>query len=136
MTVELVLLIPVLIMMLWFLLFCGRSADARLRIEDAAHQAARAASAERSSASAVAAARATAVAALSDVGITCRSLEVDTASTMRPGGTITASVACRVDLQDLALLQVPGATTLKAEFTAPIDEHRGTTTTAQGSEAR
>lgn len=124
-TVELVLLIPVLILMLWFLVFCGRMADSRLRIEDAAHQAARAASMQRTPAEAAAHARATAAQALGDAGVTCRSLTVDTSGSVQPGGTITATVACRVDLQDLALLQVPGTAVLDARFSAPIDTYRG-----------
>ncbi|MEV0318137.1 TadE/TadG family type IV pilus assembly protein [Streptomyces sp. NPDC050658] len=135
-TMELVLLIPLLITMLWLLLFCGRLADTRIRIEDAAHQAARAASAERSTSAAAAEARATAASALSDAGIICRSLDVETNGSMRPGGTMTATVSCSVDLHDLALLQVPGETTLKAEFAAPVDEYRGTTTMARGGGAR
>ncbi|MEU5437694.1 TadE/TadG family type IV pilus assembly protein [Streptomyces sp. NPDC020719] len=130
MTVELVLLIPVLILMLWFLIFCGRMADSRLRIEDAAHQAARAASMQRTDAEAAAHARATAVEALNDAGITCRSLAVDTSGSVRPGGTVTATVACRVDLHDLGLLRMPGTAMLDARFTAPVDTHRGTAATA------
>ncbi|WP_405657762.1 TadE family protein [Streptomyces sp. NBC_00079] len=129
-TVELIVLIPVLILMLWFLLFCGRMADSRLRIEDAAHQAARAASSQRTAPAAEAQARTTAAEALEDAGITCRSLEVGTQGTVQPGGTVRAVITCRVDLSDLALLQVPGTATLSADFSSPVDVYRGTTNTS------
>ncbi|MFD5696496.1 TadE family protein [Streptomyces lasiicapitis] len=128
-TVELVLVIPVLILMLWFLVFCGRMTDSRLRVEDAAHQAARAASLQRTAAAAATHAHTTAASALSDAGITCQSLTVDTSGSVQPGGTITTTVTCRIDVHDLALLQVPGTQTLEADFAAPVDVHRGTAST-------
>ncbi|MFF1676114.1 TadE/TadG family type IV pilus assembly protein [Streptomyces sp. NPDC058256] len=124
-TVELVLLIPVLILMLWFLVYCGRMTDSRLRIEDAAHQAARAASSERTASAATAQARTTAFEALSDAGVTCQSLTVETSGSMQPGGTVKATITCHVDLSDLGLLQVPGTADLSADFSSPIDTYRG-----------
>lgn len=128
-TVELVLTIPVLILMLWFLVFCGRLSDSWLRIGDVAHQAARAATADRSPSAAAADARSTAEAALSDAGVTCQSLTVDTSGTLQAGSTVTVTVSCTVGLHDLALLRVPGTTTLTAQFASPVDVYRGTTTT-------
>src|SRR5207302_1678275 len=109
------LLTPVLILLLLFVVFCGRVADTRMRINDAAHQAARAASLARSTSAAQADGRSTAALALSGAGVTCRSLSVtvDTAG-LRPGSTVTATVTCTVGLSDLALLGVPGTTTESA----------------------
>ncbi|MGP3769756.1 TadE family protein [Streptomyces sp. SDT5-1] len=126
-TVELVLTVPVLILALWFLVLCGRTTDARLRIEDAAHQAARAASSERTAAAAAAHARKTSDEALQDEGVTCRELAVRVTGSVRPGGAARASVTCRVDLSDLGLLRVPGGVDLSADFTSPVDVYRGTT---------
>ena len=123
-TIELVLLIPVLLLMLWFLLYCGRLVDTRLRIEDAAHQAARAASLATDATRASARARTTGEQALNDTGVTCERLSVDTAGNVKPGGSVTVTVGCSVGLRDLALLQVPGSTTLTAGFSAPVDVHR------------
>ncbi|WP_425842015.1 TadE family protein [Streptomyces fractus] len=124
-TIELVLTIPVLLLALWFLVFCGRMADTRLRIDDAAHQAARAASSERTAAAAEAHARTTAAEALKGAGVTCRDLSVHTQGSMRSGGTARASVTCHIDLSDLALLRVPGDAALTSEFTSPVDVYRG-----------
>jgi Flp pilus assembly protein TadG len=129
-TAELVLLIPTLVLMLWFLVFCGRMVDARMRIEDVAHQAARAASSQRVASSADVRARTTAAEALNDAGTTCRSVEVETGGSVQPGGVITTTVTCRVDLSDLALLQLPGTVALQAGFSASVDVHRGITNTS------
>ncbi|MFJ6901525.1 TadE/TadG family type IV pilus assembly protein [Streptomyces hokutonensis] len=127
MTVELVLTIPILILMLWFLVYGGRVSDTRLQIEDAAHQAARAATLDRSTGTAAADARSTAATALSDAGVTCRRLTVSTSGSLQAGSTVTVAVSCTVGLSDLALLQVPGSTTLTAQFASPVDVHRSST---------
>lgn len=131
-TVELVTITPVLVLMLWFLVYCGRLSDTRLQIEDAAHQAARAATLDRSRPAAAADARATAASALSDAGITCQVLSVTVHGTLQAGSTVRVAVSCTVGLQDLALLQVPGTTTLTAEFVSPVDVYRSNTTAAGG----
>lgn len=120
---ELTLVTPLLLLlMLLFVVLCGRLAGARLRLDDAAHQAARAASAARTVTAAQTDARATAESALTAAGVTCRELvvTVDTAG-LRPGSTVTATVTCTVGLDDLSLLAVPGATRLTATFTSPVD---------------
>ncbi|MEV7393939.1 TadE/TadG family type IV pilus assembly protein [Streptomyces sp. NPDC091215] len=125
-TLELVLMIPILILMLWFLVYCGRLSDTRLQIEDAAHQAARAASLDRNAHTAAIDARSTAASALREAGLTCQSLSVATNGTLRAGSTVTVSISCTVGLHDLALLQVPGATTLNADSASPVDVFRST----------
>ncbi|MFC8429272.1 TadE/TadG family type IV pilus assembly protein [Streptomyces sp. NPDC057253] len=129
-TVELVLMIPVLVLLLWFLVYCGRLSDTRLQIEDAAHQAARAATLERSRTAAVADARDAATTALREAGITCGDLSVTALGTLEPGSTVRVAVTCEVGLRDLALLQIPGRTILTAEAASPVDVYRSTTTTA------
>ncbi|MFB9509550.1 TadE/TadG family type IV pilus assembly protein [Streptomyces aurantiacus] len=131
-TLELVLTIPVLILMLAFLNYSGRMSGARLQIEDAAHQAARAASVSRSPSAAATNARSTAEVALSEAGVTCRPVTVAIRGTLQPGSTASATVSCTVELHDLALIHVPGTTTLTAHFAAPVDLHRGITNTAGG----
>lgn len=131
-TLELVLSIPVLILMLAFLSYSGRMPGARLQIEDAAHQAARAATVSRSPSAAAANARSTAEAALSEAGVTCRPVTVTVSGTLQPGSTVSVAVSCTVDLHDLALLHVPGTTTLTARYASPVDLHRSITNTAGG----
>ncbi|GAB3365866.1 pilus assembly protein [Amycolatopsis echigonensis] len=131
---ELVLLTPGLIMMLLFIVFCGRMADATLRLEDAAHQAARAASLARNVTNARNDAHATASAALANAGITCRSLAVtvNTAG-FQPGATVSVEVTCTAGLSDLALLGMPGSIQLSASFSSPVDTYRGVAANAGGT---
>ncbi|WP_055752522.1 MULTISPECIES: TadE/TadG family type IV pilus assembly protein [Frankia] len=123
-TTELVLIMPVLLLMLLFLVLCYRVSDAKLRIADVAHQAARAASIARSPAQAGADARATAQAALADAGVTCQDLTVETdPAGLTPGTLVRVQVACTVELHDVALLATPGTATLHASATSPVDQH-------------
>ncbi|MGP4115277.1 TadE/TadG family type IV pilus assembly protein [Streptomyces sp. 4N509B] len=125
---ELVVVIPVLLIVLFFIVYCQRGAEARLRLNDAAHQAARAASQQTTPAAASDSARATATAALDQAGVSCRSFTVRVTGTLQPGSTVTAHVTCTVGLDDLAFLPLPGAKQLTATFHAPVDRFRTTAT--------
>lgn len=123
---ELTLLVPALITLLLFVVFCGRLAEARLRVEDAAHQAARAATIARSAGQADADARATSQAALDDAGMSCRALTIDTRlADLRPGGTVSVTVTCQVGVSDLALLAVPASISVSASAESIVDRWRG-----------
>ncbi|QFZ18489.1 pilus assembly protein TadE [Saccharothrix syringae] len=120
---EVTLAAPFLVMLLVFVgVVVHRGVDARIRIDDAAHQAARAASIERIPAAAIVAARFTAANALSQAGVTCASLSVNTATGgLRPGGTVSVTVSCAVDFGDALILGVPGGKTLSATSVEPVD---------------
>ena len=92
-------------------------------VQAAARDAARAASIERSAGEADAAARRS-LAAADTANAQC-SGGVDVGGFGR-GGTVTATVSCRVELSDLGLVFLPGATTVTASSTAPVDTWRGT----------
>jgi Flp pilus assembly protein TadG len=122
---ELVVLTPLLIILLLFVVFCGRVVDRTLRLTDAAHQAARTASIERTPAMAAKAAQSTASAALSSAGVKCNSLTVDTATgSMRPGGTVSVTISCTIDLNDALFLGVPGHKHMAATAVEPVDVWR------------
>jgi Flp pilus assembly protein TadG len=124
--VEMVLITPLLILFLLFVLFCGRLAHARLRLEDAAHQAARAASLARDPSTASVAASAAAGSALPGVGASCstHSVNVNT-SAFRPGGAVTVTVSCTIEVSDLSGLHLPGRITQTASSTSVVDTFRG-----------
>ncbi|WP_059007934.1 TadE/TadG family type IV pilus assembly protein [Streptomyces specialis] len=126
---ELVLLLPVLILVLYVVVYCERGSDTRMRLDDAAHQAARAASQARTPGQAADAARATATAALDEAGVACQAVTVQLDGTLEPGSTVTATLTCTIGLQDLAMIPMPGTTTLDARFTAPVDLYRSSTAT-------
>jgi Flp pilus assembly protein TadG len=135
-TAELVVITPIVILMLLFVVLCGRLADTNLRLNDAAHQAARAATTARSPATAASDAAATAHAALDQAGVTCRSLTLQTDTQgLRPGSTVTVTVSCTLGLSDLTPLSLPGTVTRQAGFSSVVDVYRGTTTTPVGGPA-
>lgn len=123
---ELVLLAPALLVLMLFVVAAGRLAEARVDVERAARDAARAASLARSASAAERAGAEAARASLAERDVSCRELEVALdAAGFGPGGTVRAEVACTVSLADLSLLRVPGARTVRAAFSEPVDAYRG-----------
>lgn len=121
-TVELVVLVPVLFALLAFVVGLGRAADARGRLTGAARDAARAASLTPTAQAARGAARATALADLDGAGLECRSPHVSTDTRQfQPGGQVSVTVRCTLDLSNLVVAGLPGRSTLTAHATAPLD---------------
>lgn len=131
---EVALVTPLLIMLLVFVaVVIHRGVDARLRLDGAVHQAARAASIERTGPAAASAARSTAETALASAGIVCASLGVDTATGgLVPGGAVTVTLSCTVDFGDALILGVPGQKRLSATATEPIDTFRSVSANTAG----
>ena len=124
---ELVLVTPLLMLILLLIVAAGRLTDARLQVDSAAMQAARAASLARDPAAAISQAQTTAQVALASDHVTCDPLTVTPDTTLfRPGGQVSVQVSCTVSLAGLTLLHLPGSQTLTASFTSPIDLYRGT----------
>jgi Flp pilus assembly protein TadG len=125
---ELVLLTPLLILMLLFVVALGRTVSARLEVDGAAAQAARAASIARDPSTATAMAQETATAALGSDGVTCGHLTVttDTAS-FAPGGQVAVTVTCNVGLSDLTGLRLPASESVSSTATSVIDVYRAST---------
>ena len=119
MSVEMIVLVPVLLLIVMIAVAGGRLVSAEGMVQAAARDAARAASIERSAGEADAAARRS-LAAADTANAQC-SGGVDVGGFGR-GGTVT----CRVELSDLGLVFLPGATTVTASSTAPVDTWRGT----------
>ena len=108
MSIEVVVLVPVLLLITMVAVAGGRIVSAQGMVEAASRDAARAASMERSVGAASTAAN--------------RSLsQADTAN-----ASCSAAVSCRVKLSDLGLVFLPGATVVRAESSAPVDQWRGT----------
>ena len=123
MSVEMIVLVPVLLLIVMIAVAGGRLVSAEGMVQAAARDAARAASIERSAGEADAAARRS-LAAADTANARC-SGGVDVGGFGR-GGAVTATVSCRVELSDLGLVFLPGATTVTASSTAPVDTWRGT----------
>ncbi|WP_053208029.1 TadE/TadG family type IV pilus assembly protein [Jiangella muralis] len=128
-TVELTIATPLLVAVLVFVaVIVHRGVDARLRLDDAAHQAARAASLARSPVAATTAADTTATQALADAGIVCDHMTIATdTARFAPGGVVTVTVGCTVSHNDALFVGIPGHRQLTATFTSPVDTWRATT---------
>lgn len=122
-TVELVILTPVLILFLLLYLGFGRITRAEQLVDDAAAQAARAATLNYlDPGQARAAAEQAATQALTAGGLACASdqITVQTGDD-RPGGSITVHLACHADLSQAVAAGLPGSVTLTASSTSPVD---------------
>jgi len=126
---ELVVLTPALLALFLFVVAAGRITTASSQVEEAARDAARAASLQRSLAAGIAAARSTVTASLAGQDIDCSNLSVRTTGDYAaPVGTTAAvrvTVSCTVDLSDVALPGLPGAKTMATSYTAVLDRFRG-----------
>ena len=122
---ELVLLTPLLILMLLFVVALGRTVSARMEVDGAAAQAARAASIARDPATATAMAHQAATTALGSDHVTCADLTVTTdTADFTPGGQVAVTVTCTVDLADLVGLRLPASQSISSTSTAVIDLYR------------
>jgi Flp pilus assembly protein TadG len=119
-----VFVVPTMILVTFFVVFCGRAASAVIDVNSAAAAAARAA-AEASTPAAAAAAATTAVAGNS-AGMRWRCTPAVDTHAQHPGGQVTVTLDCQVSLSDLGLLGIGAARTLHGTATEPIDTYRAT----------
>jgi Flp pilus assembly protein TadG len=124
-TVELVLLTPLLILFLLFVVSLGRLSGARLDVDGAAAQAARAASIAQDPTTAQAAAQQTATAALGSDHEACAQLNVTTnTAQFAPGGSVAVTVTCVVGLSEFTGLRLPASETVTSTANSVIDAYR------------
>jgi Flp pilus assembly protein TadG len=123
---ELVLVTPLVLVLILFVVFCGRWTRAEALVRDAAAAGARAASLRQQPSSARADAVAAVQASLAGHATTCPrpAVAVDTTG-LQPGGQVAVQVTCRTRLSDLALLGVPGSRTFSARSVEVVDRWRG-----------
>jgi Flp pilus assembly protein TadG len=124
-TVELVLLTPVIFLLALTLLAFGRVSEARQQVVEAARSGAESAAVLPSPQSAQSGATAAVMASVADRGPTCTQAVITTDVThFFPGGYVTVTVECQVALADLAVPGIPGSTAVEATSMAPIDPYR------------
>jgi Flp pilus assembly protein TadG len=125
MMVELVLMAPVLFALALSIAVFGRVSQARQLVIEASRAGAQAAAILPNPNSADQGAQDSAVVGLFNATGTCANPQVSTdTSHFYPGGYVTVSVTCQVPLSDLSIPGIPGATTITASTTAPIDPYR------------
>ncbi|MGF0118783.1 TadE/TadG family type IV pilus assembly protein [Promicromonospora sp. Marseille-Q5078] len=129
MSVELVILLPVLLLCLAAIGLGARIWTANLAVNSAATEAARTASIARTQPEAIRMATdgATATLANQDVGCLSTTVDVDTSGFAAPAGTpasVTARVTCVVNLAGLDLPGIPTRKTVTSTVTSPLDTYR------------
>jgi Flp pilus assembly protein TadG len=122
---ELVIVTPVLLVMLLLVVGFGRLTHGRQLVQQAAAAAARAATLDSDPGQAGTDAEQAAHDTLTQAGVSCRTFNasVDTGD-FRPGGQVTVTVTCTTSLSDLGLVGFPGAKTLTASATSPLEQYR------------
>lgn len=128
-SLEAMILLPVLIMVLLLVIAFGRIQSSGNAVDTAARNAARAASLERDAGAARTAGTDDARAGLRNQGLSCTAMSVDITTDgfdapLGTPATTTATVRCTVRLSDIGLPGLPGSKTLTSSFTSSIDSYR------------
>jgi Flp pilus assembly protein TadG len=128
-TLELAILAPALLLLLGLVVLAGRVQVAAGAVEHAAAVAARDASLARTPAAAQATGTVAADRELTAQNLRCTptTVVINTSGFAAPVGqpaTVTATITCTVTLADLALPGLPGARTITAHATSPLDSWR------------
>lgn len=137
MTLELAIMTPLLVGFMLLLVCLGRIVEAQSQVDGAARDAVRAASIARERLAASNAARITARSTLSGrvntgagtgqsgtewcIGGPTTSVDL---SEWRPGGQVSVTVSCKIDLSGLSLIAVAPTKTVTGTATAPLDTLR------------
>lgn len=127
--IEAAIGVPAFALFVGLIIFGGRTATTHETLQSAAADAARSASLARNADVARAAAREAATASINNQKIGCSAVDVavDTSDfNKQPGvpGSVSVTVACRLDLSDLAVPGVPGSRVLRSTMSSPIDTWR------------
>lgn len=124
-TVELVVLTPVLLVVALATLVFGRVSEARQQVVEASRAGAEAAAILPTVGTAQWVGGINAVINLLGRTHTCAHVSIVTdTSQFVAGGSVTVHVTCTVLLSDIAFPGVPGTTTVRASATAPLDTYR------------
>jgi Flp pilus assembly protein TadG len=121
MSVEVVILTPLLMAFVMLVVACGRYVAVQGDMEGTARDAVRAASLERSPDAARAAA-ADVVRESLDKDTDCNT--PDLSGTFQAGGTITVTLHCTVSYSGLGLIGLPGSVAVHADSSSPLDRYK------------
>lgn len=127
---EIAVAVPLLMVLVLLAAAGGRIAIAQGSVQQAAADAARAASIARTPGDASSTAQASAAATLSNQGLHCISnqVAVDVSGfgvAVGHAATVTATVSCSIRLSDLAIPGLPATKVLSASASSPLDTYRG-----------
>ncbi|WP_063774056.1 TadE/TadG family type IV pilus assembly protein [Streptacidiphilus rugosus] len=136
-SLELAILAPAILMFLALMIVCGRIYLTGSTVDDAARDAARAASLQNDPGAARTIALQVASQSLATQGLHCLTtdVQVPTAAFATPLGqpaSVTVTVTCRVNLSDVGFPGLPGSKVLTGSFTSSLDEYRPRTALGPG----
>lgn len=122
---ELAVITPVIIGLVLFVVYSGRTVQAEADVANAAYEAARAATLAGTPQSAETAATEVAAANIAEGSVSCETLDVgvDT-SAFQPGGQVVVTITCHASFADLALLAVPGTRSFTSSSVSVVDTYR------------
>ena len=128
-SLETAILTPVFLMLIGILVLAGRVALAHQNMEEAATQAARAASISRTSQEASSAAQAAAPTYLLNTSMHCQSISVTSATqgadkAAGVAATVTSTVSCVIETSDLYLPGLTGTRVVTAQASSVVDTYR------------
>lgn len=124
--VEMAVVAPALVALMLLVVAAGRISGAEGDVRRATAAAARAASLRGDPRAAEQAALNTVAANLTESGVACNELRVDTAvDAFRAGGSVAVTVRCTASLRDVSLVGLPGSRTFSARSVEVIDRYRG-----------
>jgi Ni,Fe-hydrogenase III small subunit len=122
--VELVVLAPVVFVLALVALVFGRVTTAHQQVTESARAAAQMAAVMPTPQAAVAAAADAVNGGFVGTSPCARTWVSTDVSDFHPGGSVTVTVICSVDLSDLSVPGVPGSTSIRVLTTAPVDPYR------------
>jgi Flp pilus assembly protein TadG len=124
-TVELVVLTPVLFAMALMVLIFGRVSESHQQVDSAAAAGAEAAAVFSDPTTAQAEASIEAAVDVAGQAHACVSSQITAdVSAFHPGGFVTVTVQCQVGLADISILGMHYSKVVRASATAPIDPYR------------
>lgn len=127
--IEAAIGVPAFALFVGLIIFGGRTASTDEALQSAAAEGARSASLARDAQTARTAAQEAALASIANQKIGCSGVDVivDTNDfNKQPGapGSVEVTVACRLNLSDLAVPGVPGSRVMRATMSSPLDTWR------------
>lgn len=123
-TVEVAVLTPVLALLMLFVVFSGRLAQADQDLSQAVAEAARAVSMQRTG-DAARLARDVVADNLAASGVRCRDLATLVDGSTVAGSTVRVTAHCDIDLSGVAALGLPRSRRMSASATQVVDVYRG-----------
>ncbi|WP_432935691.1 TadE/TadG family type IV pilus assembly protein [Kribbella sp. CA-253562] len=126
MALEMVVLAPILLILFFFLLACGRYFQTSSLLEGAARDGARSASQARSLGDAQLRLDQAVTRTMDQAVESCKTTASGTITTGFVAGTpLSVEVTCTIDYRDLGLLGIGGDTTITKKFSSSLDPYRG-----------